>query len=82
VLASFINILSNTRKVSIDDVVQAFWAKKQCEIGIGLDIISESGVIVDRNTFVEGRRYEGIEESVWSGYLWPHLLLFSFLSHV
>jgi len=51
--ASFINILKDMRKITIDDVVQAFWAKKQCEIGIGLDIISECGVIVDRKSFVE-----------------------------
>lgn len=55
VLAAFINVLSGTRKVTIDDVLQAFWAKRQCEIGLGLDIISENGVIVDRKSFVEGR---------------------------
>ena len=33
--------------------MQAFWARKQCEIGIGCDIISDNGVIIDRKTFVE-----------------------------
>jgi hypothetical protein len=52
-IAAFVNVLKETRKIEIDDVIQAFWAKKQCEIGIGLDIMSENGVIVDRKSFVE-----------------------------
>ena len=70
VLASFINVLSGTRKVSIDDVIQAFWAKKQCETGVGLDIISENGVIVDRNSFVEGRLCQSLS---------VHSFLFTFM---
>lgn len=52
-LADFINVLSTTRKVSIDDIIQALWAKKQNEMGTGLDILSESGVLMDRSSFVE-----------------------------
>lgn len=52
-LATFITVLETTRKVSIDDIIQAFWAKKQDEIGVGLDIMSENGVTVDRNGFVD-----------------------------
>lgn len=52
-LAAFLAALTDVRKLTIDDIMQAFWARKQCEVGVGSDIISEGGVLVDRKCFVE-----------------------------